>query len=74
MTATEQANARRWVQAWKEAGPELERIRAEEIRATDTVRAMEMLDELFTHAAISTPMRESSGLLEQQLYFSRDRR
>ena len=74
MTATEEANARRWVQAWKEAGPELERIRAEEIRATDTVRAMEQLDELFTHGALSLPVRESSGLLEQQFYFSRDRR
>lgn len=74
MSATEQANARRWVQAWKEAGPELERIRAEEIRATDTVRAMEQLDELFTHGALSLPARASSGLLEQQFYFSRDRR
>ncbi|MFM8468503.1 MAG: hypothetical protein ACKODH_00795 [Limisphaerales bacterium] len=74
MTAAEQTNARRWVQTWKDAGPELERIRAEEIRATDTVRAMEQLDELFTHGALTLPARESSGLLEQQFHLTRARR
>ena len=74
MTATDQENARRWMQAWRTAGPLLEQVRAEEIRATDTVKAMEMLDELFTHAALSQPVRESSGLIEQQAIFSRARR
>ena len=73
MTAQETENARRWVQAWKTAGPLLEEIRAEEIRATDTVKAMEMLDDLFTHGAISLPVRESSGLIEQQTIFARAR-
>lgn len=74
MTAAEQANARRWVQTWKEAGPELERIRAEEIRATDTVRAMVLLDDAFTSAIWLNSPRHHSGLVEQQEIFSRARR
>jgi hypothetical protein len=35
---------------------------------------MEMLDGMFTHAAQSMPMRESSGLIEQQMIFARARR
>jgi len=74
MTTEERELARRWVETWKQAGPLLEEERAAEIRATDTVSAMEMLDGMFTHAAQSMPMRESSGLIEQQMIFARARR
>lgn len=76
MTATEQEteNARRWMQAWKVAGPLLEEIRAEEIRATDTVKAMEMLDDAFSSAIWLNQPRAGSGLVEQQKIFLRARR
>ena len=71
MTAQETENARRWVQAWKTAGPLLEEIRAEEIRATDTVKAMEMLDDAFSSAIWLNQPRSGSGLVEQQKIFLR---
>ena len=74
MSATEQENSRRWMQAWRVAGPLLEQIRAEEIRATDTVRAMEMLDDAFSSAIWLNPPRTGSGLVEQQEIFSRARK
>ena len=74
MTATDQENARRWMQAWRTAGPLLEQVRAEEIRATDTVKAMEMLDDAFSSAIWLNQPRTGSGLVEQQEIFSRARR
>lgn len=74
MTEQEKALIRAWVKNWQEVGPLLEQIRAEEIRVTDTVRAMEVLDDMFTHAVKTMPARESSGLIEQQAIFARARR
>ena len=71
MSESEKAQTRAWVKNWQAAGPILEEIRAEEIRATDTVDAMEILDGMFTHAVETVPVRESSGLVEQQRIFSR---
>ena len=74
MTATDQENARRWMLAWRTAGPLLEQVRAEEIRATDTVKAMELLDDAFSSAVWLNQPRAGSGLVEQQEIFSRARR
>lgn len=71
MTAEERALAQRWVDSWKRAGPALEQVRADEIRAADTVASMKLLDGMFTHAVLSLPARKSSGLVEQQRIFSR---
>jgi len=71
MTGHEKAEIRAWIQGWRKAGPILEEIRAEEIRATDTVAALEVLDGMFTHAVETLPARESSGLIEQQAIFAR---
>jgi len=74
MTEREKAQIRARFKNWKEMGPMLEEIRAQEIRSTDTVRAMEVLDGAFTHAAKTLPARASSGLIEQQQIFSRARK
>ncbi|MCX7721641.1 MAG: hypothetical protein N2379_01090 [Verrucomicrobiae bacterium] len=74
MTEQEKAQIRAWIKNWQEVGPVLEQIRAEEIRAADTVKAMEALDDMFTHAVKTLPPRESSGLIEQQAIFARARR
>ena len=71
MTEQEKAQTRAWIKNWQELGPILEEVRAEEIRATDTVSAMEVLDGMFTHAVETVPVRESSGLIEQQAIFAR---
>jgi hypothetical protein len=57
---------RRWVQAWKEAGPELEAIRRREIREADNLKVLAMLEGAFNHALRTMPPRESSGLVEMQ--------
>jgi hypothetical protein len=71
MSEQEKAQTRAWVRNWQRVGPVLEEMRADEIRATNTVEAMEVLDGMFTHAVETVPMRESSGLIEQQRIFSR---
>ena len=67
--ADEREQARRWVEAWKSAGPELERMRREEIRRADTPRAMTALLGLYRAGCRLRPPRPSSGLVEQQRWF-----
>ncbi len=71
MTEQEKAQIRAWARNWREAGPILEEIRADEIRVANTVGSMKILDGAFTHAVRSLPARETSGLIEQQAIFSR---
>jgi hypothetical protein len=61
-----ESDMRRWVETWKQAGPELAAIRRQELRETDNVRAVEQMGALFNHATRSQPPRESSGLVEMQ--------
>ena len=67
------ADGRRWVQAWKEAGPELERIRREELRRLDTqVVSQRTIELLCGPADYEVPPRKpqpTSGLVEQQRLF-----
>ena len=62
---------REWVETWRRAGPELERIRREEIRATDTMGGLEAFKGLVRRALDDCPPRATSGLVEQQAIFSR---
>lgn len=64
---------RRWVETWRRAGQELDEIRRQEIEATDTTEAIR---QLFGSAAPSqdTPLRTTSGLVEQQAWFAKLRR
>jgi glycine/D-amino acid oxidase-like deaminating enzyme len=43
LTTDEMAMARRWVQTWQAAAPELERLRREELRQLDPQRAIALL-------------------------------
>jgi hypothetical protein len=38
-----------WVQAWKEAGPELEAIRRREIGAAENLAVLAVLESAFNH-------------------------
>ncbi len=69
-TPEELALAKKWLETWKRAGPELERIRREEIRKTDTPTAVALLAGAFESARfMGLPQRPSSGLVEQQRLF-----
>jgi hypothetical protein len=65
---------RRWVQTWKEAGPELEAIRQREIREADNLQVLASLESAFNHAARTMPPRTSSGMVEMQAWFAKLRR
>ncbi len=65
---------KRWVETWKKAGPELERIRREEVRRTDTTRAILILNDAFESARIQYPAKPTSGLVEQQAIFKKARK
>ena len=60
--------------AWRRAGPELERMRREEIRKADTSRSIPAFDGLFEGAVRDFPPRPTSGLVEQQLCFRLSRK
>lgn len=72
--ASEQAQFRKWADAWKAAGPELERQRRTAIRETITAEVIPSFDGLFEAAVRDCPPGPSSGLVEQQRGFARARR
>jgi hypothetical protein len=74
MTAEEKARAQQCVDAWRRAGPELERMRREEIRRTDTARSIPAFDGLFEGAIRDFPAKPASGLVEQQRWFHQAKR
>lgn len=74
MTEQEKAQAKKCIDAWRRAGPELERMRREEIRQVDTARSIPAFDGLFEGAIRDFPAKPTSGLVEQQRCFRRARR
>jgi hypothetical protein len=63
------ALGRRWVQAWQEAGPELERLRREELRHLDPFRAIALLCGPADYRVPPRAPKPTSGLVEQQRWF-----
>ncbi|MGA2116941.1 MAG: hypothetical protein ABSH56_19555 [Bryobacteraceae bacterium] len=60
---------RRWVETWRRAGEELERLRRIEIESVDTQEAVR---QIFGGAAVAVPAPSpTSGLVEQQAWFAR---
>jgi len=62
---------RRWVEAWKEAGPVLDAIRRQEIRQADNLKVLALLECAFNQAVRELPLRPSSGLVEMQSWFAK---
>jgi hypothetical protein len=71
---TERETIQRWVRTWKEAGPELEKIRLREVRDEDNLLSLRLLARAFNHATSTQPPSESSGLVEMQRHFAKLRR
>ena len=68
-TPEQVANAKRWVQTWKKAGPELERLRREELRRMDPERSIELLCGPADYTVPPRAPKPTSGLVEQQRWF-----
>jgi hypothetical protein len=65
----ELARMKIWVNNWKTLGPELERMREEEIRNENTIRAFEVFEGMAFLANRNFPPEPTSGLVEQQRWF-----
>jgi hypothetical protein len=68
------ALGRRWVQAWKDAGPRLDAIRQRELRASDPYQAIAILCGPADYDVAPRAPKPTSGLIEQQRLFARGRR
>jgi hypothetical protein len=70
---SEKAAARRWVDCWKSVGPELDRIKQEELRALTEEQAAEQAHDLFLLGdqwlEANPNFRRDSGMIEQQRWF-----
>lgn len=63
------ADGKRWVETWRLAGIDLERIRRHELRELDTYRAIEMLCGEYDYTVPPRAPKPCSGLEEQQRLF-----
>lgn len=74
---SEKEQMRLWVETWKKAGPELERIKKEELRAmteADVIQRTKMvMNGRARPAKESRGLREDFGLVEQQRIFCKAR-
>ena len=61
--------AKRWVQAWKDAGPELERIRREELRRLAPGEGVSLLCGDADYTVPPRAPKPFSGLVDQQRWF-----
>lgn len=71
MTETEKAAMKLRLAAWKRAEPTLEALRAEDIRSAETPRAMRIFAGSALWAVTHRPALPTSGLVEQQRWFSK---
>lgn len=63
------AVGRRWVETWRLAGIDLERIHRTELRELDSYRAIELLCGPADYTRPPRAPKPSSGLVEQQRWF-----
>jgi hypothetical protein len=63
------ALGKRWVETWKLAGADLERIRRREIRQLDTYQAISLLCGPADYERPPRAPKPYSGLVEQQRWF-----
>jgi hypothetical protein len=68
------ALGKRWVETWKLAGEDLERIRRKELRELDSYRAIELLCGPADYTRPPRAPKPTSGLVEQQRLFMKARR
>jgi hypothetical protein len=67
------AQGRRWVQTWEKAGPELEKVRRNELRALDAGKAFSLLCGAADYHLPPRAPKPWSGLVEQQRWFMKAR-
>ena len=58
-------------QTWKQAGPELEKIRLREVRDEDNLLSLQLLAPAFNHATRTSVPDLSPGMVEMQRHFAK---
>jgi len=66
--------AREYVERWRKAGPELEKVRREELRVMRHQEQAELIDSLLEAGLRHAQPSTTSGLVEMQRIFARARR
>lgn len=67
------AQAARWIETWRVAGPLLEKFKREELRASDPRRDWEIIDSLLELGCRDIIYSQTTGLIEQQRLFQKSR-
>jgi hypothetical protein len=70
-TPDQLALGRRWVKAWMDVAPELERLRRQELRALDSYTTIALLCGPADYHVPPRAPHPTSGLVEQQRVFHR---
>lgn len=70
-TPEQLALAKKWVETWKLAATELERIRRRELRELDTYKAISLLCGSADYTKPPYAPKPWSGLIEQQRWFKK---
>jgi hypothetical protein len=60
-----------WVAAWKAAGSEMDKLRRDELRSLDPLRAIELLCGPADYRVPPRAPKATSGLVEQQRWFTK---
>lgn len=63
------AHGKRWVQAWKIAGEDMEQLRREELRRMDVSQSIALLCGPADYRVAPRAPKPTSGLIEQQRWF-----
>lgn len=71
---TDRSDMKKFVDTWKRAGPELERIRREEMDALSLSDFIEAMDISFKMVWADTPLPTTSGLIQFHAILSRSRK
>ena len=66
METSDTDRLRDWVRNWQLLGPELDRMRRDDIRRANTQESIKLFDLAFKAALRNTPPRTTSGLVEYQ--------
>jgi hypothetical protein len=67
------AQGKRWVHAWRKAGPLLEQLRRQELRRDDAGRVLALLCGPADYRKPPRAPKPTSGLVEQQRWFVKAR-
>ncbi|MGE3842889.1 MAG: hypothetical protein AB7I50_15040 [Vicinamibacterales bacterium] len=70
-TPEQVALGKRWVQTWRDAGPELDRLRRRDLRTLDSYATIALLCGPADYATAPRAPKPTSGLVEQQRLFRR---